>query len=137
MEPANPAAVFPQIAKPDIFDFRSHKMANGGYAAMHTFRKAKSENSIKTKYPTIVRTREEIDAEEQQALVEDAAFEDVEEEEELPKKKSQKNYTIDDIMQLDTSLTLSKKKEASKAIKKPEVRKQKKHAKRSQKIVKF
>lgn len=90
---------------------------------MHTFRKAKSENSIKTKYPTIVRTREEIDAEEQQALVEDAAFEDVEEEEELPKKKSQKNYTIDDIMQLDTSLTLSKKKEASKAIKKPEVRK--------------
>ncbi len=64
VEPSNPLAVFPQIAKPDIMDFRSHKMPKGGYAAIGTFRKHLSENSIKTKYPTIVRTAEEIEEEE-------------------------------------------------------------------------
>ena len=42
-------------------DFRSHKMPKGGYAAIGVFRKHLSENSIKTKYPTIVRTAEEIE----------------------------------------------------------------------------
>jgi hypothetical protein len=56
VEPENPDALFPQIAKPDILDFRSHKMTNGGFAAIGVFRKHRSEKSIKTKYPTIVRT---------------------------------------------------------------------------------
>ena len=63
VEPTNPDAIFPQIAKPDIMDFRSHKMPRGGYAAIGVFRKHLSEASIKTKYPTIVRTAEEIEAE--------------------------------------------------------------------------
>ena len=62
VEPNNPEAVFPQIAKPDILDFRSHKMARGGYAATNVFRKHLSENTIKTKYPTVVITREQMDA---------------------------------------------------------------------------
>ena len=61
VEPSNPNAVFPQIAKPDILDFRSHKMPKGGYAAIGTFRKHLSENTIKTKYPTIVRTAQDIE----------------------------------------------------------------------------
>ncbi len=64
VEPNNPSAIFPQIAKPDIHDFRSHKMVNGGLAAIGVFRKHRSENAVKTKYPTIVRTAEEIEAEE-------------------------------------------------------------------------
>ena len=39
-------------------------MPKGGYAAIGTFRKHLSESSIKTKYPTIVRTAEEIEEEE-------------------------------------------------------------------------
>jgi len=38
-------------------------MTNGGFAAIGVFRKHRSENSIKTKYPTIVRTKEEIEEE--------------------------------------------------------------------------
>lgn len=44
-------------------DFRSHKMANGGLAAINTFRKLHSENAKKSKYASIVRTAEEIEAE--------------------------------------------------------------------------
>jgi len=58
VEPNNPEALFPQISKPDIHDFRSHKMANGGLAAIGVFRKHTSVNAQKTKYPTIVRTAE-------------------------------------------------------------------------------
>ena len=65
VEPDNPEAHFPQIAKPDIHDFRSHKMANGGLAAIGVFRKHRSANAEKTKYPTIVRTAEQIAEEEE------------------------------------------------------------------------
>ena len=60
VEPTNPEAVFPQIAKPEIFDFRSHKMVKGGYAATNVFRKHLSVNAVKTKYPTTVVTAEEL-----------------------------------------------------------------------------
>ncbi len=39
LEPENPSASFPQIGKPNIMDFRSHKMAGGGYTGVGTFRK--------------------------------------------------------------------------------------------------
>jgi hypothetical protein len=78
VEPHNPAAVFPQIAKPDILDFRSHKMAKGGYAATNVFRKHLSDKSIKSKYTSIVKTAEELAAEQAAAAEE---FEDAEEEE--------------------------------------------------------
>ena len=39
LEPDNPEAVIPKIAKPNIQDYRSHKIEMGGYAAVGTFRK--------------------------------------------------------------------------------------------------
>ena len=66
------------------------------------------------------------------------------EEEEVPTKK-QKNYTIDDIMTLDKSLQITKKQKQSDAAasvpaavqKKSKNIKKVKHAKKSQKIVRF
>ena len=60
LEPNNPNAVFPQIAKPNIMDFRSHKLAEGGYAAVNSFRKTRGDNKPKQKYEHTVRTTEEI-----------------------------------------------------------------------------
>jgi len=118
VDPKNPAAIFPQIAKPDILDFRSHKMANGGYAATNTFRKHRSATSTKSKYTSVVKTREELDLEEAAALAE-PEYESMEEEEvvvvEAPKKKSK--ATVEEIMDLSSKLSLSRKKgEQSKPI---------------------
>lgn len=145
VHPTNPQSVFPQIAKPDILDFRSHKMERGGYAASHTFRRHCTPGSVKSKYVSVVRTAEEIEADEAAEATKDQDFEDVEEVEEaavqaVSAKKSKKNYTIDDIMQIDSKLSISKKKkdavveEKSKQIKK---KKGPKHTKKSHKIVKF
>ena len=130
-------------------------MANGGFAAIGVFRKHRSENAIKTKYPTMVRTAEQIAAEEEEkanVMAVDSASES-EEEVQVATSKSKKQYTIDDIMTLDQSLKITKKKiktntatdksagaaagtaaalqDKSKGIKK------KKHCRKSQKIVKF
>ena len=146
VEPNNPAAVFPQIAKPDIHDFRSHKMPNGGLAAIGVFRKHLSDKTEKSKYPTIVKTAEMLAAEEAE---EANKMNDSSSEDEVPQiaisAPKAKTYTIDDIMTLDKSLKLTKKKggeaaavaavdEASKGIRK---KKKVKHAKKSQKIIKF
>ena len=45
VEPDNPEAVFPRNPKPDIKDFRSHKLELGGYAAVGTFRKTYQKNA--------------------------------------------------------------------------------------------
>ena len=110
VEPSNPQAIFPQIGKPDIHDFRSHKMSNGGYAAIGVFRKHLSEKTEKSKYPTIVRTAEDIEAEENEKanrMQEDSS------EDEAPQvavsAPKPKNYTIADIMTLDKSLQITKK----------------------------
>ena len=63
VEPNNPNAVFPQIAKPDIMDFRSHKIINGGLAAINTFRKLHNDKCKKSKYVNIVKTAEELEEE--------------------------------------------------------------------------
>ena len=145
VEPNNPAAVFPQIAKPDIHDFRSHKMPNGGLAAIGVFRKHLSDKTEKSKYPTIVKTSEMLAAEEAE---EANKMNDLSSEDEAPQvaisAPKAKTYTIADIMNLDKSLKLTKRKggeaaataveEASKGIRK---KKKVKHAKKSQKIVKF
>ena len=68
LEPDNPLAVFPQVKKPDILDFRSHRMAGGSQAAIGVFRKhlAKGQygNIKKSKYDTVVKTTEMLEAEE-------------------------------------------------------------------------
>ena len=63
VEPNNPEAVFPQHAKPHIIDFRSHKMAGSGLASKGTFKRMLSSNSKKSKYQTILKTPEEVEAE--------------------------------------------------------------------------
>jgi hypothetical protein len=60
VEPNNPEAVFPQIAKPNIMDFRSHRMALGGFTAVNNFRKIHSENAKKSKYESVVKTSEQL-----------------------------------------------------------------------------
>ncbi len=61
-------------------------MINGGLAAIGVFRKHRSANAIQSKYPTIVRTAEEIEADElatgSQMIVDDASSSSDSEEEE-------------------------------------------------------
>ena len=90
-------------------------MINGGLAAIGVFRKHRSANAIQTKYPTIVRTAEEIEADElagdNQMVVDEADSPSESEEEEERKRpvSKKKNYTIDDIMSLEKSLQITKK----------------------------
>ena len=63
IEPNDPNAIFPQYPKPNILDFRSHKMAGDGFASIGNFRKSMSTNSKKSKYETIVKTPEMLIAE--------------------------------------------------------------------------
>ncbi len=117
-------------------------MSNGGYAAVGVFRKHLSEKTEKSKYPTIVKTAEDIEAEENEKanrMEEDSSSEDEAPQVAVSAPKP-KNYTIADIMTLDKSLQITKKqKKTDQAA--PEVKskaiKKKKHAKKSQKIVKF
>jgi hypothetical protein len=60
LEPNNPEAAFPQISKPNIMDFRSHKLVNRGLTAPRTFRKLNSDRAVKSKYEGSVKTTEEL-----------------------------------------------------------------------------
>jgi hypothetical protein len=87
-------------------------MANGGLAAIGVFRKHRSANAIQSKYPTIVRTAEEIEADELAAgsqMVVDEGSSSESEVEESKQSAKKKNYTIDDIMSMDKSLQITKK----------------------------
>ncbi|CDW87144.1 UNKNOWN [Stylonychia lemnae] len=139
VEPNNPQAVFPQIAKPNIMDFRSHKMAKGGWTGVNNFRKIHSENAIKSKYESVVKTNEDLERDAQNK--EQQMESDSEEEVQVAQSKAKKNYTIDDIMQLDSKLSIGKKKkqaapalQASNPVKKE---KKKVFSKKSKKIIKF
>ena len=119
-------------------------MPNGGLAAIGVFRKHLSDKTEKSKYPTIVKTAEMLAAEEAEEAnkMNDSSSEDEAPQIAISAPKA-KTYTIADIMTLDKSLKLTKKKggeaaatvdEASKGIRK---KKKVKHAKKSQKIIKF
>ena len=117
-------------------------MANGGLAAIGVFRKHLSNNTEKTKYPTIVKTAEMLAAEEDEKA--NRMDESSDNEDEAPQvavsAPKAKNYTIDDIMTLDKSLQITKKQkkdEPAPVQAKSKPIKKKKHAKKSQKIVKF
>jgi hypothetical protein len=56
--------VFPQIKKPEIIDLRVSRMKHGGLVATGTFRKHLSKNGQRSEYATIVKTNEELEAEE-------------------------------------------------------------------------
>ncbi len=125
-------------------DFRSHRMAKGGWTAVNTFRKIHSENAKQSKYISVVKTAEELEAEARnaEARMEEDSESDDDNQVQVAQSRSKKDYTIDDIMQLDSKLSLGKKKGQavpmqtdSKGIKKKE--KKKVQAKRSKKIIKF
>jgi hypothetical protein len=46
-------------------DFRSHKMARGGWTGVHNFRKIHSKTATKSKYESIVKTTEDLERDEQ------------------------------------------------------------------------
>lgn len=136
VEPNNPNAVFPQIAKPNIMDFRSHKMALGGTTAMHNFRKIHSALSKKSKYPTIVKTTADLEREALEELNRMEVVESAEEDDggaspvemQYAKSKAKKDYSIADIMELESKLSINKKKpqpkqDQSKPIQKKEKKK--------------
>jgi hypothetical protein len=132
VEPNNPAAVFPQYARPHIIDFRAHKMAASGFATIGNFRKIMSERAKKSKYTPIVKTKEEMDAEAELLNVEQemkAHGDDDGSDEEIDIDKVKKSYTVEDIMtDMNKQMKLSKKKNknkevemtATKVIEKPE-----------------
>ena len=52
------------MKKPDIIDFRSHKMIGGGLTAANNFRKMYSAKAKKSKYTAVLTTPEQLRAEE-------------------------------------------------------------------------
>ena len=65
LHPNNPNAKFPQGTKPVFPDYRAHKMAGAGLAVRNVFRNHFNPNAKQTKYKTITKTIEEIQAEEE------------------------------------------------------------------------
>ena len=63
LEPDNPLAVFPQVKKPQILDFRNDRIANGAIAAIGVNRKMLSKNTKKSKYSSVVKTAEMLEQE--------------------------------------------------------------------------
>lgn len=127
-------------------------MAKGGWTGMYNFRKIHSENALKSKYPTVVKTMEDLEKEElEQEHNQDMEDEESEEEkmQVATSKQATKNdkkagaYTIDDIMELDSKLTIGKKKKQSAPVvvaKKDDAKKKEKKkvfTKKSKKIIKF
>lgn len=120
VEPNNPEAVFPQHAKPHILDFRSHKMAASGFASVGNFRKIMSNRTKKSKYQTIVKTPEELEAEKIEKemmaqMEEERKQQEMSDEDEVDISKMKRaNYTVDDITDgLSKQMKISKKKKAS------------------------
>lgn len=83
---------------------------------MYNFRKIHSENAKKSKYESVVKTKEDLEKEEYDNLNNADMQDDSDEEEEQQQVATskaagkKKNYTIDDIMQLDTKLSIGNKK---------------------------
>lgn len=63
LHPNNPQAQFPKVTKQKIYDFRSHKIKNSGYASIGTSRRLLNSNAKKSKYATEVKTAEDLEME--------------------------------------------------------------------------
>ena len=109
LDPKNMAAVFPQIKKATIMDFRSHKMENGGLTATNVFRKHYTPGSIKSKYVARVVTAEELASGEKKSLLvaRKTKVAVVEEEEDVAP-------TVDELTALAAKMKISKAKKAAK-----------------------
>ena len=114
--PNHPDAQFPQVSKPIIYDFRSHKMENGGLTGVNVFRKHMNPNAKQSKYKDIVKTREQLDAEEAEA-----ARLRAEKNEKMDESDSEDNIlnepepmSVDQLATLAASMRISKKSKAEK-----------------------
>jgi len=149
LEPNNPLAVFPQTPKPQILDFRTHKMQYGGRTAVNTFRKINSKNAKVSKYTAIVKTTAMAEAEEKakRDAEENVMEEDNQHKEEEPVvATSSKVTTVDDLTAMTEAMTIGKKK-AKKGdadssmpkinVKSKGIKNRKKACARSQKQVRF
>ena len=132
LEPDNPNAVFPQWDRPDILDFRSNRIAGGGLTVVGTFRKHLSKNSKKSKYPTIVKSREELDAEEaaeakateaKAAAAQEQKDNEMEEMEAEPvaPAKNLKPVNVDDLTALTANLTIARKGKKKEGLAAPKI----------------
>ena len=124
LEPQNPNAVFPQHGKPKIIDFRSEKMAGSGFASSHVFRKMLSTKSKKSKYQTIIKTPEELEAErineEMMEQMREEKKQAADSDDEVEISKIKKTYTVDDLTQgLDKQMKIVKKKKKSEELSAP------------------
>ena len=116
LEPNNPLAVFPQVKKPDIIDYRSHKMRLGGYAAVGMFRKIDNPNAKQSKYATIVKTTEMLEqemlarelAEAEKMDVEVSETKKTEEKPSKPREITAKD--IEEMQDMTMALSIGKKK---------------------------
>ena len=109
VDPSNPEAVFPQHSKPDIIDFRSNNIAEGAGTVVGAFR----QNRRKSKYATIVKLPEQLEAEEREAQFErEQAAKQIdvdssEQEEEEP-------MGVDELANLASKMTIDKKRKKAK-----------------------
>lgn len=114
VEPNNPNAVFPQVRKPHIIDFRDHKMAGSGFASRFTFRKNVNARRSQKKYEHTVTTREELDVQMKLAAemkVEMSMKEEAESDEEEDINDLKRASTIEEITAaMDKKMKISKQK---------------------------
>ena len=93
-------------------------MAASGFASIGNFRKIMSDRARKSKYQTIVKTKEELDAEAELLQVEqDMKANGDGSDEEIDIDNVKKSYTVEDIMtDMSKQMKLSKKKNKNKEV---------------------
>ena len=101
------------MKKPDILDFRNNKIAGGSLAAIGVFRKHLSSNAKQSKYNAVVRTAEQIAAEERAA----AQQQEDEGEDQIITIQSEvaTREAMDELAQLTEKMTLEKKQKRRRA----------------------
>ena len=111
LEPDNPLAVFPQVKKPQILDFRCNKIAGGAQAAIGVNRKHLSENTKKSKYATVVITAEqEAEEEEKRAAALNNTEQDMEDAEPVVmKSEPATKEAMDELAAMTEKMTIDKK----------------------------
>lgn len=113
LHPNNPMAVFPQTAKPEILDLRSHKMELGGYAAVGVFRKINSEKAKKSRWSTVAKNAAQLAKEE--------AGQNAENDEEMSAEEvaepQPKELTAKELEQMFGSVKIGKTKKATVDVK--------------------
>ena len=161
VEPDNPLAVFPQVVRQDLIDYRCHKMEKGGQTAIGTFRKLPGTNARVSKYRTMPMSIEDYNKMEMEKLAkknkvkldqegEDDDDGDMEEDKDDGMQYVQSNkVTVEELAELTSKMSIDKKRqkkaerEAKKAeapsvnIRSKKIKKERKKKSKSQKQLRF